>query len=414
MQAKRQSQAENLPTQSDDAAISFILRLGCALHQFGYASHRLEELLEQSSERLQLHGQFFSTPTSIYCGFGKLEQQRTFLIRAEPGNLNLGKLVDLDVVLTEVIHHRISPAEGSERIDKIVDALPEYNAVVRTLAYGAASAAASQFFGGGWKELGMSALIGVFIGLLSLLAKKIPSLDKVFDPVAAFVAATLAHSCTHLFGSYSVFITTLAGLIILMPGFTLTVALTELTTRNLVSGTSRLSGALIVFFGMGFGVTLGAKVSSLLFGAAKAGASWPLPAWSQYIALLVMPLAFAVLLRAHKRDFGWIILVVALAVIASRVGALLIGQELAPFIGALTVGIASTLYSQWLRRPATVTQAPGILLLVPGSVGFRSIAALLDSQIVPGLETAVQMILTATALVAGILIANILLPVRKR
>ncbi len=415
MQAKLQSsQTESLPTQSDDAAISFILRLGRALHQFGYASHRLEDLLEQTSERLQLQGQFFSTPTSIYCGFGELEQQRTFLIRAEPGDLNLGKLVDLDVILTEVIHHRITPENGSARIDEIIAAAPEYNALITTIAFGFASAAASQFFGGGIKELGMSAFIGVVIGLLSLLAKKVPSLDKVFDPVAAFVAATLVHSCSHFWGPYSVFITTLAGLIILMPGFTLTVALTELTTRNLVSGTSRLSSALIVFFGMGFGVTLGAKVSSLLFGAAKSGASWPLPNWSQYIALFVMPLAFAVLLRAHKRDFGWIILVVALAVIASRVGALLIGQELAPFIGALTVGIASTIYSQWLRRPATVTQAPGILLLVPGSVGFRSIASLLDSQIVPGLATAVQMILTAMALVAGILIANILLPVRKR
>jgi uncharacterized membrane protein YjjB (DUF3815 family) len=87
---------------------------------------------------------------------------------------------------------------------------------------------------------------------------------------------------------------------------------------------------------------------------------------------------------------------------------------LGPFIGALTVGLASKLYAQLLHRPTTVTLAPGILLLVPGSLGFRSIASLLDNQIVPGVEIAVRMILTAMALVAGILIANILLPVRRR
>jgi uncharacterized membrane protein YjjB (DUF3815 family) len=110
----------------------------------------------------------------------------------------------------------------------------------------------------------------------------------------------------------------------------------------------------------------------------------------------------------------WIVLVVVLAIAASRSGARLIGPELGPFIGALTVGLASKLYSQFLRRPTTVTLAPGILLLVPGSLGFRSIASLLDNQIVPGVGIAVQMILTAMALVAGILISNILLPVRRR
>lgn len=399
---------------NDNGAISFILRLGRALHTCGYASHRLEELLEQTAERLHLQGQFFSTPTSIYCGFGELENQRTFLIRAEPGDLNLGKLVDLDQVLTEVMHQRLSPAQGSIQIDEISQAKPEYGKLLTTIAFGAASASSSQFFGGGGKEMIASGGVGILIGLLSLLAGKYQALGKIFEPVAAFFASVLASTLSIYFGPYSVFITTLAGLIILMPGFTLTVALTELTTRNLVSGTSRLSSALIIFLGIGFGVTLGAKVSGLIFGAASTGASIPLPPWSEYLALLIVPLAFAVLLRAHLRDCGWIVLVVVLAVIASRIGAIILGAELGPFIGALTVGVASRLYSQLLRRPATVTLAPGILLLVPGSIGFHSIASLLDKQIVPGVETAFRMILTAMALVAGILISNILLPVRRR
>jgi uncharacterized membrane protein YjjP (DUF1212 family) len=411
---------EFLPTPAEaqetehQAAIGFILRLGRALHMCGYASHRLEELLEQAAARIGLEGQFFSTPTSIYCGFGTLEAQRTFLIRAEPGSLNLGKIVDLDQVLTEVVYQRLTPAQGSSRIDAIVAAKPEYGAWLTTIACGLASAASSQFIGGGVKELLVSALIGLLIGLLYLLADKYEPLSKVFEPVAAALASGFACALSLWFGPYSVFNATLAGLILLMPGFTLTTALTELTTRNLVSGTSRLSSALIVFFGIGFGVSLGAKVASLLFGVPRIGASWPQPWWMEYLALLVIPIAFAILLRAHWRDTVWIVLVVALAVLASRGGALVLGAELGPFIGALTVGLASKLYAQLLHRPTTVTLAPGILLLVPGSLGFRSIASLLDNQIVPGVEIAVRMILTAMALVAGILIANILLPVRRR
>ena len=38
---------------------------------------------------------------------------------------------------------------------------------------------------------------------------------------------------------------------------------------------------------------------------------------------------------------------------------------------------------------------PGILLLVPGSVGFRSLTSLIERQAVAGIETAFSMILTA-------------------
>ncbi len=404
----------NEPAYTTDEAISFILRLGRALHTFGYASHRLEELLEQAATRIGLQGQFFSTPTSIYCGFGHLEQQRTYLIRAEPGKLNLGKIVDLDQALTDVLYQRLTLMEGAQKIDDIVAAKSEYGPLLNTLACGLASVAVSQFMGGGGKEMVVAAIIGLLIGLLYWLADKYPPLGKVFEPVAATLAAGIAAALSVAFGPYSVFNATLAGLILLMPGFTLTMALTELTTRNLVSGTSRLSGALITFFGIGFGVTLGTKIATLLFGLPQMGASISQFWWVDYVWLLLIPIAFAILLRAHLRDMVWIVLVVVLAVLASRGGARILGPEIGPFIGALTVGIASKIYGQLLHRPTTVTLAPGILLLVPGSLGFRSIASLLDNQIVPGVEIAVQMILTAMALVAGILISNILLPVRRR
>ena len=56
---------------------------------------------------------------------------------------------------------------------------------------------------------------------------------------------------------------------------------------------------------------------------------------------------------------------------------------------------------------------PGILLLVPGSIGYRSLASLLRREVVLGVETAFQMMLIAVALVAGMLIANIVSPHRR-
>jgi uncharacterized membrane protein YjjB (DUF3815 family) len=54
-----------------------------------------------------------------------------------------------------------------------------------------------------------------------------------------------------------------------------------------------------------------------------------------------------------------------------------------------------------------------VLVLVPGSVGFRSIAALMDEHVVAGIDTAFTALLTAVALVVGLLVANVVLPARR-
>ena len=43
--------------------------------------------------------------------------------------------------------------------------------------------------------------------------------------------------------------------------------------------------------------------------------------------------------------------------------------------------------------------------LVPGSIGYRSLTALLAEEVVPGIQTAFRMLLVAASLVAGILLA---------
>ncbi len=409
-----QSQIEPAFVQAGESrdSIGFVLRLGRALHAYGYPAHRLEEVLSRASERLGLLAQFFSTPTSIFASFGKQEEQQTFLMRVTPGEVNLGKLAELDDVTTGVLRSSLDPAKGSERIEKILAAPERYGSALRTIAFGMASAAASRFLGGGLKEIGVSALIGLLIGLLSVFASKYPTWGKVFEPVAAFVASAMAAALSFVVGPYAVSNATLAGMIVLMPGLTLTVAMIELSTQNLSSGTARLSGAFVVFLGIGLGVAIGDSISQTAFGDPQIARAVQLPGWTELIALLAMPLAFTVLLRARWQDAIWIVIAGALAVGGSKLGGMLLGS-LGVFLGALTVGIASNWYSRLLDHPAIITQVPGILMLVPGSVGFRGLAALLDRQIVSGVDTTFKMILTAMALVAGTLIANIVVPSRR-
>jgi uncharacterized membrane protein YjjP (DUF1212 family) len=399
------------PDEQD--AIGFVLRLGRALHTYGFPANRLEDAMSRASEKLGIEGQFFSTPTSIFASFGPQEDQRTFLIRVTPGEVNLGKLTALDVITRRVLRGSLAPADGSAKIDWTLGAPPSYGRVLTTLAFGLASAGASRFLGGGLKEIALSALIGLTIGLLLLATEKFQALGRVFEPVSAFVASAMAALLSFAAGPYAVSNATLAGLIVLVPGLTLTVALIELSTQHLSSGTARLNGAFVTFLGIGFGVAVGGTLTESLLGAPRIARATPLPMWTEVVAQIVTSLAFTVLLKARPRDTVWIVMSGALAIWSTRLGVHMLGPELGVFLGALIVGVASSWYARWCDRPAMVTQIPGILLLVPGSIGFRGLAALLDKEVISGVDTTFKMIITAVALVAGTLIANILAPSRR-
>jgi uncharacterized membrane protein YjjP (DUF1212 family) len=332
------------------------------------------------------------------------------MLRVEPGEVNLGKLAALELVSLEVAQGRTPPADGTAAIRRITAEPSPYGPGLTTLAYGVVSGAACQFLGGGGREVLVASALGLGLGVVGLVSAAQPRLSRVFEPLAAFFVSVAAVGLAHTAGPLSVLVATIGGLIVLMPGLTLTTAMTELATRHLASGTARLSGAFITFLAIAFGVALGNRVGGAVFGSPPVATPVPLPAWTSLVALIVAPLSFVVILRAELRDAPWIVAAGAIGVLGGRLGAATLGVELGTFAGAVAVGVASSAYERWRHRPAAVVLVPGILLLVPGSVGFRSLTSLMERKAVAGIETAFSMILTAVALVAGLLIAGVIAP----
>lgn len=397
----------------DSEPVHFILQLARALHRYGYSSHRLEEVLEHAAIRLGLVGQFFSTPTAIFAAFGPLPEQKSFLLRAEPGEVNLEKLSDLEGVAQNVLHGGGTPAAGLARIREIVAAPRRYRSGLAVLAYGVSASSGAVLLGGGAREAAVSGMIGLLTGLLALLLTRNPRTGRVFEPAAAFTAAFLSGAAAQSLHGLDTASVTVASLLVVLPGLTLTLAMMELSSRHLVSGTTRLAGAFMLFLAIGFGVAMGNTVAGSLFGFPAPGVIAPLPPWTLAAGLLVGPLAFSVLFRAAPRDIPLVLAAGLTGFVGARLGGLLLGPRLGVFVGSLALGVASNLYSRIYRRPPTVTLVPGLILLVPGSIGFRSLLSLMGHEVVPGVETAFRMLLTASALAAGMLLANVVVPTRK-
>jgi uncharacterized membrane protein YjjP (DUF1212 family) len=396
-----------------DSRILFIMKLGQALHRYGVPAHRLEQGLNLVAQRFGIAGSFFVTPTGIFASFGLPEEHRTSLIRIESTDVNLEKQAQLDELVTAVIRGQVSLAEGSQAIDRIVAAPARYGPALNTMCFALASGAAARFLGGGWREIFAATIIGLLVGVLAAVMSRFKEASKVFEPTAAIIASALVMLAAQIFQPFAIYLATLASLIVLLPGLTVTTAMRELATRNLVSGTARLMGAALLFFQIGFGVALGSQISRVLPPVALNTAPAVLPVWTLWLALLIAPLAFMVLFNAPVRDAGWIMLSCLLSFNGARAGANLLGPELGVCLGAMIMAAGCNLYSRLLNRPAAIPIVPGMMLLVPGSLGYGSLAKFIEKDVVSGVTTAFNMLLIAVALVTGLLMANVIVPPRK-
>ena len=388
---------------------TFMMVLATALHRWGISAHRLEARMTEVAHRLQVESQFFSTPTSLTAGFGPLGQQNVQLVRIDPGSVNLSKLLDLDRVAGAVAGGRMTPTDGLRQVREIDDRPPRYRGLLVAVAFGILAAATSRFFHAGINEIWASAVAGLIAGALAMGMPRLPRLARLYELVASF-CVTLWVSALHPLGTpVTPFVVILSGLIVLVPGLTLTVAVSELATQNLVSGTARMTSAGMSLLQMAFGVALGQQVAQHLFGPMAAHTATALPPWTLVVALVLVAVALTILFQAPPSLFPAILIVTGAALAGSRLGGLVLTPQLAASVGALFVGLCGNLYARLRSRPATVLLVPGLLVIVPGSLGFRSVNSLLQHDPTMGIETAFNMGMVAVSIVAGLLVSNVVL-----
>jgi uncharacterized membrane protein YjjP (DUF1212 family) len=391
---------------------AFVLRLGAALHRAGAPAHRLETALMRISEQLGLQGAFFSTPTSLTAAFGDLGAQRSGLARVTPGDAQLERLVLLDATGDAVMAGELDLDSAEARVAAIEAAAPRFGPRATTVACGLVSAAAVGFFDGTWGDVVLAGLAGLAVGLLQLAAGRLPALRRLFLPVAAATATALASVGAALVPGSSAHLITLCALIVMVPGLSLTVAANELATGHLVSGTARMTGAAVVFLQLGLGVVAGSLVGDLL-PSPPPGAGMALPPGALWVAGMVAAACLVVLFQARPTDAPVILLAALVALATATAAGHWVAAPGPAFVGALAVGLLGNAYARLTRHPSLVAVLPGILLLVPGSVGFEAVSAMLQEEVLTAVSTAFSAMMAAVALAAGLLVASAALPARR-
>ncbi|HUH30250.1 MAG TPA: threonine/serine exporter family protein [Rhodanobacter sp.] len=404
--------------------IAFLLELARRLHQYGTTAPRLEMAVAGAARRLRLVADVWSSPTAIIISFADVAQgeggiaQSTQVMRLAPGDVNLARLCAADAIADRVIDGQLDLREGFHRLRALGVPDTRRAQAGTILSYGLSAASiAALFLHSAWVDLVVAGAIGLIIGWITVLAGSRPRLAVASDLICALVATMVATVVSAFVVPLAIKSVVLASLIILIPGMSLTTAVREISSQHLVSGMARMGGAMSTLLKLTFGTVAAAQLCAAVGIQARDYALPPLPAWTDYPALLVGAVAFAILFRAARRDWLVVMGAVVVGYLATRWGGSVSGAlPAAPFgvfLGALLLGALSNLYARYAHRPGAVIREPGILLLVPGSVGFRSMSFLLERDTPLGMDTALLLLTLLISIVAGLMFGDLLVSARR-
>lgn len=392
--------------------VKFILRFGTALHSAGSPAHTLEATMQDMCQLLNIRGTFLSHPTAIHASFHNGGEETTKVVRVEPMGVNLGKLSELDKVAREVISNQISYEEGYQRLDQILNAPDPFSKSIHLAYFLFFSAGFVVLLGGSWSDLMGGMIVGGLMGLLNIM-KPIGLAGQLFEAIVAVFASLATYLLAKLFPELNVGIVIISSLIIFMPGMNITIAIAEIATDNLVSGTARLVGGVMILLKLTFGVFMGSKIASWFHYPSLNFYLGEIPYWVAYVTLPVTAFFSIVNFKALRPDWKYVTMAGIFGFLCSKLGTHYLGSELGIFFGGTCVGAMSNIFARLKDKPSAIFQWPGIILLVPGSVGYRGMTSLFERDVVGGMDTAFTMITLAMALVVGVFFGNILVKPRR-
>lgn len=417
--ASRMPAATPLASASYAARIDFVVDLAKRLHGYGTTAQRLEAAVIGVAEKLRVECEPWASPTALILTFSDPtrapgETDTTRVVRLAPGETDLYRLCEADRIAEAVTAGEMDLAVGRAAM-RALDGVPSRRwRAMQVLGFGLVAAAVAGLLRLPWLDIATAGTTGVMIGLLDQVSLPRPRLREASDAIAGFVAGMVAILVASFVAPLNLNTVVIASLIVLLPGLSLTNAMNELTSQQLVSGTARFAGAVTTVFKLAIGTMIAFYIAGLLGLEPAVRALRPQSHWIEWGALLLAAYAFAVLFRAHRRDYPLVMAAAIAGYLVARYVGLAWGGPAGIFVSALAMTVAGNAYARWFKRPGAIIRLPGIVMLVPGSASLRGLITLMQQQDVGVGQSAVLTVLNILlALVAGLLFGNLLLPSRR-
>ncbi len=383
--------------------------LGRELHRAGIATDAIEQTLTETAASIGLDAQIFALPTYITIAIGPNWQQRTLMMRLEPGRVSLRKIALLTHIYDSLRAGAVDYAGATRLLSEVDQRWPGLPAWLEIPALALIAVAVALILGGGPHEIVVATSIGICTGILSSLASRNALIARLFAVAAAFAATLIVALYTKFFGPTNMFVSLIAGIVVLLPGYTLTLALHELANDFLVAGVARLGRVLSVLLALGCGAFLGLACVPWVASMGTA-ATHPVPALWWFVASIAMAIGISVNLDARLRDVVWVFASSFVALLMTHVLAATSAHAVSAFLAAFFCGVVANLGARFLRVPQAIMLVPALIVLVPGSLSYESVLFAFNHNIDNALILAGNAVVAAIQIVAGLLLSQLVLP----
>jgi uncharacterized membrane protein YjjP (DUF1212 family) len=397
---------------ADDLAIELLLHFARAMSEAGgYPSSELEPRILELAGAMGLHSvQVSATPTVINLSVGPIPNQQIYVLRVQPRAVDLYSIGRLEQIAATVADGRLDRRRAVAEIDQLVQHPLRRPPWVMVGAHGLVGAALAPILRGGWRETLAAGVIGLAVGILTRAVIRSSRSAALETPVGAFFASFIASALACAGVEITVAIVTFAALIVFFPGMPMAIGVRELATAHLEAGVANSVNALVQLVGIVFGVAVARSLVTTWLGPIPFNIPHPLPHGVDLAAAALVGLAFVVTLRAPARDVIWTCSAAVLAIFANFIATKALGKIAGAFVAGLLVGLAGNAIARHFRRPALVFVVPGLLMLIPGTMGYSSAVSLVAGRTVKGIDMAFDTFVSLLAIAYGLLAATLILP----
>ncbi|MCB8877326.1 threonine/serine exporter family protein [Acidisoma silvae] len=293
-------------------------------------------------------------------------------------NVGMSQAAAAFQVLHDVVGGRCDVAGATARLDKLEHSPPLYNRYLVAIALGMTAASLSRLFGGDWMAF-IACWVAVAIGTVA----RQDFGKRGFSPVlVAFLAAAVSGIIggfgARLLGSATPALCLVAPGMVIVPGVPLINGVQDMLRNHASIGVARLGFSFFVIAAIGLGLEVGALVSGVPLPLDIPSGSVPIAEDAVFAALAA--LGFVLLFSVPLR-LAWACAVCGLASHTVRLAVMQwTGADLVlgTLIAALLAGGLAQIFARRLDAPAATFAFPGVVAMVPGIYGFRTIAGALQ------------------------------------
>lgn len=395
------------------ARIEFMIELARRLHAYGATALRLEAALLSVAEQFELVCEPWCNPTGMILSFSNPEKPVTAdvtrVLRMKPGDIHLERLGMVNNIAKKVANGDLDVAGGQRALKDLDHTQGRFDQVWFIVAFALASAAVAALFRTGLEGVVAALLIGAAIGVIDWLAGVVSRISATKEAIVAIFATVAATLVAVFITPIAVKSVVIASIIVLIPGLSLTAAVTELSYNHWVSGTARFSGAMTTLLKMAFGTVAATQFCRWLGWTPEHIDSVPQPFWWEWVALVIAAISFGTLFRAKLKSYPIVALSAVVGYMVTRFASPVFGDQAGVFLSGFVIGAFGNAFARYARQPGSYVRVPGIILLVPGSIGFKSLLSMFERDVTSGLDIASNLLFMLISLVAGLLFGSLLI-----